>query len=119
MANNTGDELDDIFTALGDASRRRIVARLARSGELRVGDASDGLELSPAGISKHVKVLERAGLVSRRVEGRRHVLRLESERLLLAEDWIDRYRSIWTDSLTRLAEVAVALESEPPDNKEK
>lgn len=106
-----GENLDRVFMALADGSRRRIVAAIAERGELSVGDASEGLALSPAGITKHVKVLEEAGLVARRLEGRRHVLSLESDRLLLAEDWIDRYRRFWTQSLGRLAEVAHEIDT--------
>lgn len=104
------EALDRVFMALSDSSRRSIVARLAEHGELSVGEASTEVDLSPAGISKHVKVLEEAGLVSRRLSGRRHVLSLESENLLLAEDWIDRYRTVWTESLARLADIAARLE---------
>ncbi len=104
------DRLDTIFAALADSSRRHIVTQLAERGTLSVGDASAGLDLSPAGVTKHVKTLERAGLVNRRLDGRRHVLSLESERLLLAQDWIDRYRTIWTASLDRLANLAIELE---------
>ncbi len=103
-------ELDRVFMALADESRRSIVRRLAENGELSIGEASEDLTLSPAGITKHVKVLEDAGLVVRRVEGRRHLLSLESRRLLLAEDWIDRYRSFWSDSLARMASLAAELE---------
>lgn len=103
-------ELDRVFMALSDSSRRSIIAQLAERGELSVGDASAGLDLSPAGITKHVKVLEDAQLVVRRVEGRRHLLSLESRRLQLAEDWIDRYRTFWTNSLDRLAELAAEVE---------
>ncbi len=103
-------ELDRVFVALGDASRRSIVAQLAERGELSVGEASAELSLSPAGITKHVKVLEDAGLVTRRLDGRRHLLSLESRHLLLAEDWIDRYRTLWTQSLTRLAALAAELD---------
>ena len=86
------------------------MAALAGRGESSVGDASRDVELSPAGITKHVKVLEEAGLVRRRLDGRRHVLSLESDRLLLAADWIDRYRTMWTTSLDRLADLAADLE---------
>lgn len=79
---------------------------------MSVGEASDGLGLSPAGITKHVKVLQDAGLVTRRLDGRRHVLSLESERLLLAEDWIDRYRTLWSQSLSRLTALAEAMEGD-------
>ncbi len=61
-----------------------------------------------------VRVLEDAGLVSRRLDGRRHVLSLESDRLLLAEDWIDRYRRMWTRSADRLARLAAELEPGDP-----
>ena len=115
MANNdrgVENRLDRMFLALADQSRRSIVARLAEHGTLSVGEASAGLSLSPSGVTKHVKVLEEAGLVARRVEGRRHVLSLESERLLLAEDWIDRYRAMWSRSMSRLASLATEIEKE-------
>lgn len=106
-------ELDRVYLALADASRRHIVAQLAERGELSVGEASDGLALSPAGVTKHVRMLQDAGLVTRRLDGRRHLLSLESHRLLLAEDWIDRYRVMWTQSLHRLASLAEHLETLP------
>jgi DNA-binding transcriptional ArsR family regulator len=109
----TEESLDAVFAALSDRSRRAMVRRLAESGELSVGDASDGLDLSPAAVSKHVKALESAGLVRRRLAGRRHLLSLESEPFLLAEDWIDRYHTLWTSSLGRLAELAAELEENP------
>ena len=104
------DDLDRLFLALADSSRREIVSALAQRGALSVGEASAGLELSPAGITKHVRVLEDAGLISRRLDGRRHVLSLEADRLLLAEDWIDRYRTLWSASVNRLADLAKELE---------
>lgn len=103
-------DLDRIFMALADSSRRTIISELAARGELSVGEASAGLELSPAGVTKHVRVLEDAGLVRRRLDGRRHVLSLESTRLLLAEDWIDRYRTFWSQSLDRMADLAREIE---------
>jgi DNA-binding transcriptional ArsR family regulator len=114
MVNKTavGDLLDRVFMALSDGSRRHIVTQLAERGALSVGEASEALDLSPAGVTKHVRVLEDAGLVSRRLAGRRHVLSLESAHLLLAEDWIERYLTIWTDSLERLATLAAELEQE-------
>jgi DNA-binding transcriptional ArsR family regulator len=120
MVNNgvaSEDELDVVFAALADPSRRTILRRVAAKGSLSVGDASADLDLSPAAISKHVKVLEQAGLITRRLDGRRHILSLESDRLLLAEDWIARYRTLWTTSVTRLAHLAAALERQP-DHRE-
>lgn len=125
MANSTapgvdeaGADLDRVFTALADRSRRAIVATLAAGGELSVGEASARLDLSPAGVTKHVKVLEAAGLVTRRLDGRRHLLSLEADRLLLAEDWLDRYRTLWTASLSRLAALAAELEALDGDDGE-
>lgn len=122
MVNNLANhesQLDRVFLALADPSRRRIVRQLAEHGELSVGEASQGLDLSPAGITKHVRNLEAAGLVRRRLDGRRHVLSLESDRLLLAEDWIDRYRVLWTQSLTRLASLAAQLDAAQPEEGER
>ncbi len=101
---------DLVFLALADESRRSILAQLAEHGSLSIGEASSNLTLSPAGITKHVKVLEGAGLLTRRLDGRRHILSLESERLLLATDWIDRYRRMWTQSVDRLAALAAEIE---------
>jgi DNA-binding transcriptional ArsR family regulator len=107
------EALDAVFTALADPSRRTILRRVAARGSVSVGEASADLDLSPAAISKHVKVLEQAGLIARRLDGRRHILSLESDRLLLAEDWIARYRTLWTSSVNRLADLAAALEPQP------
>jgi DNA-binding transcriptional ArsR family regulator len=104
------EQLDRLFMALADRSRRTILATLAERGSLSVGDASAALALSPAGVTKHVKMLEEAGLVHRRLDGRRHVLSLETERLLLAEDWIERYRQTWSTSIARLADLAAEIE---------
>jgi DNA-binding transcriptional ArsR family regulator len=112
------DEMDTVFTALADSSRRTILRRVAVHGSLSVGEASADLDLSPAAISKHVKVLEQAGLITRRLDGRRHILSLESDRLLLAQDWIARYRTLWTNSVNRLADLAAALERQPNQGEE-
>jgi len=109
------ERLDQVFKALADSSRRSIVAQLATRGALSVSEASEDLELSPAGVSKHLKVLEDAGVITRRLDGRRHLLSLESDRLLLAQDWIDRYRTTWTSSLERLARLAAELEQGEED----
>lgn len=103
-----------MYSALADGSRRTILANLATRGELSVGEAAADLSLSPAGITKHVKVLERAGLIRRRLDGRRHVLSIEGDGLILARDWIDRYRALWTDSLRRLADLAAEIERAEP-----
>jgi DNA-binding transcriptional ArsR family regulator len=96
--------LSDVFGALANDTRRAIVGRLAQ-GEARVTDVAEPFQVSLAAISKHVVVLERAGLVRRRVEGRTHWLALEPRPLIEAEAWIERSRSFWNGRLDALDEV--------------
>ncbi|HEX4759670.1 MAG TPA: metalloregulator ArsR/SmtB family transcription factor [Thermoleophilaceae bacterium] len=90
MVNN----VDRSFRALGHPVRREIVERLAR-GPATVGDATAGLNVSKPAVSKHVKVLEGAGLLTREVEGRTHRLRLSEQPLVQAGGWIERQRALW------------------------
>ena len=86
--------LDRSFLALSHPARRAIVSHLAE-GPATVGEASHGLALSKPAISKHLKVLEEAGVIRRVVDGRRHRLALEPRPLAQASGWIDRQRSLW------------------------
>jgi DNA-binding transcriptional ArsR family regulator len=90
MVNN----VEQSFHALGHPARRRMVERLAH-GPTTVGRAAAGLGISKPAVTKHLKVLEGAGLVTREVEGRAHVLRLSDEALGEAEGWIERHRRLW------------------------
>ena len=90
-----GQALDAVYRALADASRRAIVWRLAAEGELRVTEIARPFEISLNAVSKHVKVLEDAGLVQRRVAGRDHWLSLHSEPLAAAYSWIGLYQRFW------------------------
>jgi DNA-binding transcriptional ArsR family regulator len=85
---------NDPFTALAHPIRRGIVERLAH-GAATVGEASSGFGVSKPTISRHVKVLEEAGVVTRAVEGRTHRLALRPEVLSEAADWMDRQRALW------------------------
>lgn len=96
------DGLGAVFFALSDTSRRSMVSALAENETLTVGELAAPLPMSLAAASKHLRVLERAGLVSRRVEGRRHVCSLERAPLIEAEDWIAHYRKFWNRSLDLL-----------------
>ncbi|NNU16422.1 winged helix-turn-helix transcriptional regulator [Parvularcula sp. ZS-1/3] len=100
--------LDAIFQALSDPSRRRMLAALS-AGEASVSSLAAPLDMSLAGASKHVQVLERAGLVSRRKVGRQQILALEAKRLREARDWLERYARFWADALDALE---TALEEE-------
>jgi DNA-binding transcriptional ArsR family regulator len=91
---NSSAQLDRSFLALSHPARRTIVERLA-GGPATVGEASKGLELSKPAISKHVRILEDAGLIRRAVEGREHRLRLEGSSMTEAERWIERHRELW------------------------
>src|SRR5947209_4227904 len=96
--------LDTVYGALADGSRRTIVWRLAAEGELTVSDLARPFDMSLNAVSKHIKVLEQAGLVQRRVAGRDHWLSLRSEPLAAAHTWIGLYQRFWEsriDSLER------------------
>jgi DNA-binding transcriptional ArsR family regulator len=91
---NISANLDRSFLALSHPARRAIVEHLA-AGPASVGEATRGLPLSKPAISKHLKVLEQAGVVRRAVEGRRHRLQLEPRPLGEAARWIDVHRRLW------------------------
>ncbi len=93
--------LDATFTALADPTRRAILARLAQ-GEATVAELSVPFAMSQPAVSKHLKVLERAGLISQAKEGARRPRRIAPERLAEANRWIERFREIWEPNYTRL-----------------
>lgn len=97
MAYNS-DALDLSFGALAHPARRRLLEVLAR-GSASIGDASRGLGLSKAAVTKHVRVLEEAGLVARAVEGRTHRLRLVQPQLAASAGWIEDQRRLWDAKL--------------------
>jgi DNA-binding transcriptional ArsR family regulator len=102
--------LDATLTALADPTRRAILARLAE-GEARVTEVARPFAISLNSVSKHIRMLERADLLRRRVEGRDHILTLNPQGLDEAARWIDEQRALWT---WRLAELDSILE-EPTD----
>ncbi len=104
MVEHPHPELDATFGALADPTRRSLLARLAE-GEATVTQLARPFDSSLAAISKHLQVLERAGLVRRRIEGRSHYLSLEASPLLEALTWLVAYRDFWDASLTQLADL--------------
>ena len=94
-------QLDATFAALADATRRAILVRLA-SGEASVAELAKPFAMSQPAISKHLKVLERAGLISRGREAQRRPRRLEANPLIEANQWIERYRRMWEENFQRL-----------------
>jgi DNA-binding transcriptional ArsR family regulator len=95
-------QLDATFAALSDATRRAILARLAQ-GEATVNELAAPFSMSLPAVSKHLKVLERAGLISRGRDGQFRPCRLEPEALDEATEWIERYRQIWSDRFDKLS----------------
>src|SRR5262245_18651009 len=104
----SADDLDATFAALADRTRRAMIAKLAR-GEASVLELAEPHDMSQPAISKHLKVLERAGLITRSREGQRRPCRLEPQRLKLVADWIFSYRDFWEQSYSRLEDVLQEL----------
>jgi DNA-binding transcriptional ArsR family regulator len=107
-------DLDAVFAALADPTRRAILARLAR-GEAVVGDLAEPFAISLPAVSRHLRVLQRARLIERRVDAQWRVCRLRPEPLREAAQWIERYRRFWEERLDDLA----ALLEEPPSKRRK
>jgi DNA-binding transcriptional ArsR family regulator len=111
-------QLDATFAALADPTRRAILARLA-TGEASVAELAEPFAMSQPAISKHLKVLERAGLISSGRDAQRRPRRLEARPLAEAAAWIERYREIWEANYQRLDELlgelgAARASSSPP-----
>ena len=107
--------LDQVYAAIADPTRRAILGILA-DGETNVGGLAERFPISLNGVSKHVKVLERAGLVQRTIQGREHRLRLNAEPWREASVWLDHYRTFWGHRLDALA--AFLLEKERGPGRE-
>src|SRR5664279_5440829 len=97
----TPEQLDATFIALADPTRRAILARLM-SGEASVNELAEPFSISQPAISKHLKILERAGLVSRSASGTRRPVKIEAAPMKDAVDWLEKYRKFWEISYQRL-----------------
>jgi DNA-binding transcriptional ArsR family regulator len=112
------DALSGTFQALADPTRRAILARLAL-GETSVGDLAAPFDMSQPAISKHLKVLERAGLISRSREAQYRPCRLEPQALKMVDAWLEDYRRLWEARLDRLENYLATLQrqkSKPRSN---
>jgi DNA-binding transcriptional ArsR family regulator len=112
----SSERLDLTFAALADPTRRAILARLAM-GEATVTELAEPFEMSQPAISKHLKVLERAGLISMDVDAQRRPRKLEPKRLAEAVDWIERYREIFEQNYQRLEALLEELQAKPSRRK--
>ena len=101
MGEYNSAHLDAVFGAVSDATRRAILAQLA-TGDARVTDIAAAYPISLNSVSKHVRMLERAGLVERTVLGREHILSLNANAMAEADEWMAYYRQFWTDRLAAL-----------------
>jgi DNA-binding transcriptional ArsR family regulator len=108
----TVDQLSATFAALADPTRRALLTRLAE-GEATVNQLAEPFSLTQQAVSKHLKVLERAGLVSRRQHGQSRPCRLEPDRFDDVADWIDRHRRVWQERYNKLDEHLAMLRTNP------
>jgi DNA-binding transcriptional ArsR family regulator len=108
--------LDHVFGALADPTRRAILARLAL-GDVTVGELAEPFDMSLPAVSKHLKVLEQAGLIRKdRVAQSRHC-RIEPETLKAVDAWMEDYRKLWGESLDRLEDYLKTLQAAPKEKK--
>jgi DNA-binding transcriptional ArsR family regulator len=111
------DQLSAVFGALADPTRRAILARLT-VGDASVGELSAPFHMSQPAISRHLKVLEQAGLISRRRRATTRFSHLEAEPLREATAWLARYRAYWDESYERLDALLADLQHDPGDHTE-
>ena len=108
--------LDDVFAALADPTRRAILARLA-DGEASVNEIAAPFEMSQPAVSKHLKVLERAGLVERGVDRQRRPARLNADNMAAAVGWLEQFRHFWGTSFDQLDTVLLDLKKSQKKGK--
>jgi DNA-binding transcriptional ArsR family regulator len=113
---NTSARLDATFLALADPTRRAILARLAL-GEASVNELTEPFDMSQPAISKHLKMLERAGLVSRGRDAQRRPCRIEAQPLEAAHAWIEHYRKMWDTNFARLDALLQELQQPGPPSR--
>jgi DNA-binding transcriptional ArsR family regulator len=113
----TEERLDAAFTALADPTRRAIIARLAQ-GDATVNELAAPFEMSLPGISKHLKVLERCGLISRSRQAQFRPCHLESAELDAAIEWIEEHRRVWAERFDRLDEHLRNIQESPVEKED-
>ena len=114
----TASQLDLTFAALADPTRRAILARLAQ-GEATVNELVEPFDMSQPAISKHIKVLERAGLISRGKDAQRRPVKIEAAPMAEAVGWLETYRKFWETSYGRLDSLLAQLQSFTPKTDDK
>ncbi|MBV7297424.1 ArsR/SmtB family transcription factor [Enterovibrio paralichthyis] len=117
MVNKNDEQLDLIFSALSDKTRRAMVQQLTL-GEKTVRELSAPFTMSKPAVSKHLKVLERAGLLTRSIQGREHMCSLNSKPLAELDKWLSFYESFWTQKLDSLSQFLEEEEDIKPKGKQ-
>ncbi|MBL4836295.1 MAG: winged helix-turn-helix transcriptional regulator [Kordiimonadaceae bacterium] len=108
---NSQPNLDVIFSALADPTRRAILSRLAE-GEASVNELAQPFDMSQPAVSRHLKVLERAGLIERGIDEQRRPARLKAEKMALAVDWLTEFKQFWATSFNQLDGVLETMKQE-------
>ena len=103
-------QLDAVFAALADSTRRQILARLAQ-GDATVGEIARPFAISQPAVSKHLKVLEKAGLIDRTQDEQRRPARLKAETLVSAAEWIKAFEAFWTKSFDELDQILIDMKN--------
>jgi DNA-binding transcriptional ArsR family regulator len=109
---SAADPLSRTFAALADPTRRAILARLA-TGDASVKELSEPFDMSGPAVSKHLRVLERAGLITRSRDAQRRPCRIEAKPLAEADAWLEHYRDVWEQSFQRLDALLEELKAKP------
>jgi len=110
------DALSNTFAALADPTRRAILARLAQ-GECTVNELAAPFEMSLPAVSKHLRVLERAGLIAQRRDAQRRPCRIEAAPIKGVVDWAEHYRQLWEQRLDRLEDYLSELQNKPKEKR--
>ncbi|MBT5110777.1 MAG: winged helix-turn-helix transcriptional regulator [Rhodospirillaceae bacterium] len=105
---NAPANLDAVFAALADPTRRAILSRLA-DGQASVNEIAAPFDISQPAVSRHLKVLERAGLIERDIDEQRRPARLKGENMAVAADWLAEFRTFWTSSFDQLDDVLTQM----------
>lgn len=111
---NYDETLTTVFSALSDPTRRAILTRLS-SGEHSVSELAEPFDMSLPAISKHLRILQKSGLIQRRKDGRIHYLSLVADPMQTASDWLQNYQQFWESSFDALAQLVESVDEESSD----
>ena len=114
---NSQPNLDTVFAALADPTRRAILSKLA-DGQASVNEIAAPFEMSQPAVSKHLKVLERAGLIERDIDEQRRPAKLKAENMAAAVDWLTEFKAFWTTSFDQLDDILIKMKNNPNEGND-